>query len=121
MTADARPAEPRAPVAIAGMAISSAVYSLLSYAFVGRASYGHLVGFDSTPLSANERWLVPLTIASNTLLFVLPGLLLGCLVLAAGTSRRRASAIAFALVSGVGAGLARARSTRVRRVRPPRE
>ncbi|MCC6664215.1 MAG: sulfatase-like hydrolase/transferase [Polyangiaceae bacterium] len=86
-----------------GLCSAALVHAVLAYLFVSSPAYASLLGLDRSPPTANERWLIPLTVVGNSVLFMLPGLAVGLLLL--WTLRPRAALAAYAIGGGFGAAV----------------
>jgi sulfatase-like protein len=79
--------------------MASGLLSVGMYIGVQRAGFGELLGITRAELTGDERWLVPASIISTTLILLLPGMVLGWALLLVGA--QRASRACFAIYSGL--------------------
>ncbi len=88
---------------VVAYAVAALVYAAGSYLLVDRRAYAALLGLGGASVSGEAHWLIPLSIMGNTLVFLLPALVVASALSASG--RRRAGFVCFAGLGGLGAGI----------------
>ncbi len=83
--------------------MSAVLYAIGSWLLIDRRAFASLLGVGGAALSGDERWLVPLGIMGNTLVFLLPALVVASALSLRGF--RRAALGCFAGLGGLGAGI----------------
>jgi hypothetical protein len=88
---------------VVGYAMATVLYAVGSYLLIDRRAFASLLGVGGAALGGDERWLVPLGIMGNTLVFLLPALVVASALSMSG--RRRTAFACFAGLGGLGAGI----------------
>lgn len=88
---------------VVAYAMSAVLYAVGSWLLVDRRAFASLLGLGAAGLTGDERWLVPLGIMGNTLVFLLPALVVASALSLRG--RRRTALACFAGLGGLGAGI----------------